>query len=126
MIEPVGTSTGNDQKVIQEVTKQIKKSWSELQRWVERHQGGGLKCCWIKYSNADTKGEIGWARTNSSDVEGKLIISSLRDVADEAALAEKREGDSSGYHAEDNASESLAQSRFPVLWERQQKLPDMA
>ena len=75
---------------LSEVLREFDKSWSNLQRWVDiNHQS--YKCCWTGNSDSDKKTqEKSWSRGSDDDNrDGQLVISSLRDVADEIPVARR-------------------------------------
>lgn len=115
-----GTSTGNDQRFIGEVVREIDRAWSRLKRWVDRHHGDGKKCCWTPRFGAPLEGnEISWARGDDEQT-GRLVVSSLRDVADEVAVARTFQRDHPGFHKNGKipVSHILSHASPGSVWEK--------
>ena len=77
-------------RYLDEVLREFDKAWSELQRWVEMNHESH-KCCWTRRNDSDKKtDEKSWSRgSDDENHDGRLVISSLRDVADEIPVARR-------------------------------------
>lgn len=82
-----GSGSANDQRFIKEVIRELDRSHARLRRWVARQVSDGRKCCWTpKYGTSD-QNEVCWAKGSDDEKQGRPVISSLRDVADEVRVA---------------------------------------
>lgn len=119
-LEEAGTSSGNDQRFIQEIIREIDRSWTKLKRWVSREIGEDKICCWLSSSNnSSSEREVAWARS-SGEKSGVFIISSLRDVADEVTVARAFKIDHPGYYRYGRLPEGhlLSHTSPGSIWEK--------
>ena len=119
-LNDAGTSSGNDQKFIQEIIREIDRSWTKLKRWVDREIGQEKTCCWLPSSkNSSNENEVSWAR-GIDGKSGVFVISSLRDVADEVAIARSFKADHPGYYRYGRLPEGhlLSHTSPGSIWEK--------
>ncbi len=120
-LNATGTSTGNDQRFIQEIVREIDRAWSGLKRQVNRSAGEGMKCCWTPGFNSPLESdEWSWAR-GDDDQSGRLVISSLRDVADEVVVARTYKRGHPGFPRNNKMPEThlLSHASPGSLWEKE-------
>jgi hypothetical protein len=85
-LEQTSSSNTNDKRYIKEIVREIQKSWNELQHWVRINKLDAT-CCWTPVKTPKNR-EISWSRGfDDKSLDAKLVISSLRDVADEIPAA---------------------------------------
>ena len=120
-LSEAGTSTGNDQRFIEEIVREIDRAWSKLKRWVDHEIGEDKKCCWTPRYGAPLEGnEASWARGDEKGQTGVLVISSLRDVADEATIARTYKPPHPGYYRYGTMPEGhlLSHTSPGSIWEK--------